>query len=261
MVKRLDSNDRDILQFRPNIDHVEPEALPQTITPQTPDTLQLEDVEDRLDRIRRLANAVDLLAAGVQARADEKAKDMVITLDPNVDYETIQAMRRKFPEADPTQITYAQYREAKDDIRDYGLEVGRQAIVTPDQVASERDRQNTNQLGGFGTEEARTGALRPELQNNVRIIQPLNVEKFQIDMICILVNFIWKNFIKPIFKPISLPPGVPFAPSLADLLPDTLCDPGIPYELPGLFILGNDVPELLKGEGIPEIPLDVSEIL
>lgn len=250
---RLDDADRGILEFRPEIQFVEPDAEPATPNPvPVPvERLQLEDVEAERERIKKIAKAVNALAVATQARLDERAKDMKIKLDLNADQDVIQAMRRRYPNDDPTEITYQQYRNCRNNIRNKGVEIAGQATTTPDLVAAARDAALAagpnagTQLGGYGTEEAATGQLRPELNTRATIIPPLNVEEFQIDMICILVNFIWKIFIKPIFKPIAIPP--PFGPSLADLLPDQLCDPGIKMTIPGLFILGDKPDDLLKG--------------
>jgi hypothetical protein len=249
---RFDDLDREILEFRPDITFVEPDAEPATPNPvDAPiEKLQLEEIESERERIKQIAKAVNALATATQARLDERAKDMVVQLDTNIDQDVIQALRRKGAD-DPTVITYEQYRECRDNIRNKGISIAAQATTTPELVAQAKEAalkagpNAGSQLGGFGTEEAAKGGLRPELDTRATIIPPLNVEEFQIDMICILVNFIWKVFIKPIFKPIAIPP--PFGPSLADLLPDRLCDPGIPLNIPGLFILGDKPDDLLKG--------------
>lgn len=318
---RLDDFDRSILEFRPKIAFVEPDQKPGEI--EGIDYPQLEDVQDAREKIKRLANAVNVLAGAVQARVDNKAKDMFITLDPTVDQDTIQAMKRRFPGADSTKITYAQYRECKNGLRTHGEEVAKQAIVTPEQVEKARDdlyaggligtnapgsnRSAILRTGGVipqttgtdvvtgagtgtgrfglaasglgddglgtdpdqdraGTGQDRTGvgsggnkrpdfggygkgdgSFRPELNNNGQIIQPMNVEKMQVDLICILVNYIWKNYIKEILIKLPFPVGPPM-----NLLPDRLCDPGFDYELPGLLLLGDEPDDLLSGKAATE---------
>lgn len=254
MGKKLDTNSRNILEFRPNIDFVEPEAEPAEIT--GIDAPQLEDITDQRREVKQLAKAVNVLATAIQAKADIKAQNMVIQLDPAADPAAIAAMNRKFPDADPTQITYAQYREAADDIRALANQIAQKALITPDEVAGARDDadkaiQNISstaaaQMGGFGTEEARTGGLRPELQDRATIIPPLDIPSLQINLICILVNFIWKNFILPVFNAAKIPVA---NVSIGSLLPRLLCDPGADIEIPGLFMLGDDkVPDLLSGK-------------
>lgn len=308
MVKRLDSNDRNILEFRPEIDFVEPDQEPQAPNPVevTPEVPQVEDAEAFREQVKRLAQAVNTLAAAVQGRADQRAQNMVIKLDPVLDADTIQAMRRQFPTeinpdtglpsgtpVDPTQITYAQYRACKDFLRNLGEDFGRRASISPDEVEAVRDdaarsraaaaqgrvgggggaaglpraaspgaspgeessgagagadpigRQSSKgnapitgvgaKLGGFNTEESRTGGLRPELDDRTRLFDPIDIDDLQINMICILVNFIWKNFILLVFNAAKIPvAGV----SIGSLLPKKLCDPKIDIEIPGLAILG-----------------------
>lgn len=240
MVKRLDETDRGILTFRPNIAFIEPDQEEGVI--EGVDTPRLEDVQADRDRIRSLANAVNVMAAAIQARADQRA-DMVVLLDPVADQETIQAMRRKFPDADPNQITYDQYRQVRGDIRNKGIELGAQPLVTPAEVELARNELNTYVPGRYNTAEARTGGLRPELDNKAQIIAPVNIEEMQINLICILVNFIWKNFIKKIIvNAAGIPVGLAFK-----ALPDQICDPGSPIAIPGLFILGDPLDDLLTG--------------
>lgn len=288
MVKRLDSNDRSILEFRPSIDFVEPDQEPQAPNPITvePETPQVEDAEAYREQVKRLAQAVNTLAAAVQARADLRAQNMVIKLDPILDADTIQAMRRQFPGENPNQITYTQYRGCREHLRKLGEEFGRKASITPDEVEAARDdairsklaaaqgristgggaaglpkapsagaddnaedydptspKQSSKgnapitglgaQLGGFNTEASKTGGLRPELDERTRLFEPIDIDDFQINMICILMNYIW-NFIVDIFKKVKLPVG----PSIGSLLPKRLCDPKIDIEIPGLAILG-----------------------
>jgi hypothetical protein len=236
----FDDLDRNILEFRPKIQFVEPDAEPSSPNPlsQPPEQLQLEEIESERERIKQIAKAVDALAIATQVRLDDRAKGMRIKLDTVVDQDVIQALRRKGVK-DPTVITYEQYRQCRDNIRSKGIAIAEQATTTPELVAAagESDSQLGSQLGGFGTQSAAEGGLRPELDPRATIIPPINIEEFQINMICILVNFIWKTFIKPVIDPIDI----------AGLLPDELCDPGIPIEIPGLFILGNQPSDLLTG--------------
>jgi len=257
MVKRLDPFDRDILEFRPSIGFIEPDTEEQVIEAQE-DPLQFEDVQEGRRRVRQLAQAVNTMAAAVQARADQRASTLVINLDTNVDQETIQAMRRKFPESDPTNITYQQYRQVRDDIRNRGLEAGRQSIIQAEEVAQSRDDINTFIPGGFGTDQANTGGLRPELDNRSTIIPPLNLESLQIDLICILVNFAWKNFIKPGIQTAALASLVGgIVAGIIEAVPDQLCDPGGGIEIPGLLILGDQPDDLLTGKVAAEQAAEV----
>lgn len=243
MTKNLEQDDRDILTFRPDIVFVEPEGQEGEITP-IQDPIPFEDIQNERQRLRQFAKAVNTMAAAIQARADQRAKNLVIKLDPNADADAIQAMLRRFPGAPRDEITYEQYRQVREDIRRKGEAVGRQAIIQPQEVQQARDSLNTYVPGGYGTTLANTGGLRPELDTRAQIIPPINIEELQIDLICILLNFIWKNFIKPFI----INAGGPIVGTAFRALPDQLCDPGGGIEIPGLFILGNNVPDLLTGK-------------
>lgn len=262
MTKRLDDNDRDLLSFRPKIDYVEPDIKPGLIDPIVEDVPQLEDIENRRRQVVRLAKAVDTLSAFLQARADEKAKDLKIKLDPAIDAAAIQAMARKFPGSDPTQITYQQYRSCKDNMRDTGLNVARQALVTSDDVAKVRDDAvNIQNLkpGGYNTEAANNGGLRPELDRKMRIIEPLDIKDIQIKLICILVDFIWKNFILKAFNFKIV------GKKISDFLPQKIskyygpCKNNPDIDVPDLIILGEEIPDLFTQEP-PNIESQVPEI-
>jgi hypothetical protein len=243
MVKRLDQNDRDILQFRPNIEFVEPDAQPGTIEGE--DVLPLEEILQERANLKKFAKAVNVMAAAVQARADERAKTLVIKLDPNVDIDAVQAMRRKFPDQDPTEIPYATYRSVRNDIRNKGIEIGRQAIIQPEEVRLARDELDSFIPGDFGTELANTGGLRPELDERAQVLSPINHTELQINLICMFVNFIWKTFIKKVFDAAKIPVA---NVSIGDLLPNKLCNPGSEISVPGLAIVDQDESPLLSSD-------------
>jgi hypothetical protein len=245
MTYKLDDTDRDILEFRPNIAFIEPDQQPGVI--KGVDEPQLEDVQDARNKIKKLAQAVNTLATAVQARVDQRAANMFIQLNKDADTDAVHAMLRRFPDADPYKITYAQYRECRNAIRAKGEEIGKQALITTDQVEEARAKLAVGGAGlyvpgGFNKDGAQNGALRPENDANSYVIPPLNIEKVQIDLICILVNFIWKNFIKTAMK------GLPLIGAAVFALPDKLCDPGFEGEgFPGLQILGDTPNDLLSG--------------
>ena len=206
MAKRLDQTSRSILEFRPNIDFVEPDIEQGPIQPVV-DPTNPKDVLDKADEIRKLAKSVDTLAAALQNKADLRAKDMVIKLDPNVDAPAIQAMRRAHPGSDPTKITYPQYAACKDQQLQKGLDLANQGLISAEQI--EKARQNLDTTTGFdslfNSEAAKTGGFRPELNTRNQIIQPINMEEFQQTLLEMLVNFLWKSFIKPIIPLPGLP--------------------------------------------------------
>lgn len=244
MTCKLDNEDRGILTFRPNIAFVEPDQQPGVID--GIDYPQFEDVQAGRQRIKKLAEAVNKLATATQARVDQRAKGIVIELNRDADQDAIQAMRRRFPDDDPTKITYEQYRACRNGVIGKGVSIGDQAVVSADQVKSARDTLSTGRFapGGYGTKEAENGGLRPENDGQGQIIPPINIEEVQINLICILVNFIWKNFIKKIIvNSAGIPVGLAFK-----ALPDQICDPGADIQIPGLLILGDEPDDLLSGK-------------
>jgi hypothetical protein len=244
MASKLDSESRNILTFKPNITFVEPDQQDGVIEGE--DFVQLEDVQAGRQKIKKLAEAVNKLATGVQARVDQRASGIVIQLDSNADQDAIQAMRRRFPDADPTKITYDQYRQCRNGVIAKGIEIGDQALVRSKDVESANNilaGSGRFSPGGYRTNESTNGGLRPELDTNAYIIPPINVEEVQISLICILVNFIWKNFIKATI--VKAAPPVSFA---FQGLPDKLCEVAASIDIPGLLILGEKPDDLLTGK-------------
>jgi hypothetical protein len=81
------------------------------------------------------------------------------------------------------------------------------------------DYEGTKKAAQYGSKKAKRGGLRPELDQNNMIIEPLDIEEFQDFLIRILVNFIWKWFIRPILY-VALSSMIPFA---GEALPKQLC--------------------------------------
>lgn len=299
---RLPRRSRDILNYRPNIDYVEPDLdTTPDIRPTVgdPNANQIEDIELSRKQLRNLAASVRTLAAVTQARVDQKAKDFEVDLDPTVDAPTIAAMRRQFPDEDPNKITYSQYRASKQLLYDRGKKVGERALITPNDV----DKADPNALGGFNktkgdfdtslietdkeledqlgntdpkgsTEEgtggaggvvtdstepgihlsaarAESGGLRPELDKRTQIIEPIQIDEFQNLLLRILVNTIWRTFIRPALPKI---PGVKWPKRICKLpsgYTDTL------MSIPGLSVLGGDSPK----QAIPSIPTSLDNLL
>jgi len=203
MTRYIDEDSRDILEFRPNIQRFPPAVEPGLITPLSVPGTTLEEIENDLDKVKKLAQAVNLLAAATQAKADLRAEGMIISLNPSVDADAITAMKRVYPTADPTKITYEQYKACKENQRLKGESIGRQVLIDDEEIKKARldsklsESKVTAGLGGYGTAAARDGGLRPELDKRGTLIEPINILELQDVLIKILVNFIWKNFIKP----------------------------------------------------------------
>lgn len=210
MANKLDTKSKNILNFRPNIAYVEPDQQEVPIDP-IPVGIQPQEAEARIQKVQNLADTVNVLAAAVQAKVDQKAANIKIKLDPKVDGAVIAAMKRRFPDEfgdedlnssadDGIFITYDHYRKCKDDQRNYADQVAKKARTSPQDIALARQKLNAGDttIGGWGTPEASNGGLRPELEPKAVIVEPLDILEFQNYLIRILVNFIWKNFMRPI---------------------------------------------------------------
>lgn len=140
MAKKLSDQSRSILSYRPNISFVEPEQQPGFIEP-IEEPIQTEEVQDVRDKVKRLAKAVNQLAASIQAKADIKSKNMTIKLDPIVDASVVASMKRMYghEKIDPYQITYAQYKKCKERLREKGEELGKRMIVSPEDLQKVKD--------------------------------------------------------------------------------------------------------------------------
>lgn len=204
MARNINSQDRDILSFKPNIEYVEPDQQPGEINPISPDKLQLEDLVAKRTQVKQLAKAVESLAIAIQSKADEEAKEMKIALDPKIDYQAIQAMKRIYPDANPNEITYEQYRSCKEGLILRGKLLGMEGTVTLEEV-DKAANSRLDSMGGWNTPAANNGGLRPELNKKGQIVEPLDLEEFQSNLLCILVNKLWKMFIKPIIPLPGLP--------------------------------------------------------
>lgn len=203
--------DKDILKFKPTIEFVEPEQEPVTPNPiklpeedNTP-----QEVADRRNKIKKMADAVNKLASAVQNRIDDKAKNQIIRLDSNVDAQVMMSMMRTYPDADPNVITYDQYRNCKENLLEFGKKTAQKVVIDPDEVDKLRDemlqdtfKTSAFNIGGLGTVESTDGRLRPELDPNANIIEPMDFNEFQNELLKILANALWSKFLKPNLVPV-----------------------------------------------------------
>jgi hypothetical protein len=208
MPSNVDTRSKNILNYRPSIEYVEPkqqEVVPTPLselkTPSLPQT----------DKLENLAATIDVLGAAVQAQIDQAAKDVAIKLDPAIDAAAIQAILRMFPEksTDTTlYITYQDFKDCQDLIASHAADLAKQASISPEDIANARKNIDTVVPGGYGTPASTDGGLRPELSTKAQIVQPINMSDFQNDLIKILMNYLWKSFIRP---PLA---KIPFASSV-----------------------------------------------
>jgi hypothetical protein len=201
MSATIDKKSNQILNYRPNIEFIEPEQKKVDINPiqKTPLLTQ-----PKIDKIINLASTIEVLGSVIQNQIDEKCKNMKIKLDPTIDAAAIQAILRMFPEKvldnnnqGNLYITYADYKECRNKISEYAEELAKKASVSEKDISIARGKLDNTIVGGYGTEASKDGSLRPELSEKAQIIKPINVDEFQVDLIKILMNFLWKTFIRP----------------------------------------------------------------
>lgn len=165
---------RFVLNYRPVIEFVEPaQEHYEPIVDPTPPT-----IDSFRDRTRALVDGLDAiskLADLAQKRVDSRVKSsggLNIKLDPQKDAMTVAAMKRRFPDkADPTEITYDDYKKALDCLN--------KSAVEPPSVKSEDmkiDNPNKTDFGGYSNQH---GENRAEISSPMSSVQPLDLEVFQ----------------------------------------------------------------------------------
>ena len=173
-----------------------------------------EDGVLKLKYTQQLAKNAAALGQQVQDEVDKLAKGFEITLDPQVDANCIRALQRHYPGANPTKVTYEQYRQCKDHQK--ALMEGMPDKILNPLKASEIDKARKaleeNDISDF------LGFVgRPDIDPNQQIIAPIDIDAVQDSALRALVNTLWKNFIKPV---IPLPPGISFLPDEIAPMPD-----------------------------------------
>lgn len=182
---KLDNFSRNKLNYRPNINYVEPPQEEDTYFPFPEKELPVTSKQQ--DQLYNLADAVEVLGATVQQRINDKAKNIKIKLDPNVDYQTVQAMCRMFGTSDDIEdcdfkfITYDQYRQCRECLCKYGNDLANQA------------KPKAMNFDGL----LNNGGLRPELIEQAQVIKPIDMKLFTENLFKLMVRHIWKKFIRP----------------------------------------------------------------
>jgi hypothetical protein len=198
----INKRSKNILNFRPKINFVEPDQQDSPIEPQLEEATPLQ-IEEKRVQVKNLADSVNKLAQAVQFKIDNKSKDQIVILDSGVDNAVIRSLRRSYPDANNfDRITYAQYKKCRDRLRDYAAGVSLRAAINQEEINSAKSQMDQGKytVGGIGTEAATNGGLRPELDDKNRLIDPVDIEQFQEDLLIMLFNMLWDTFIKPILK-------------------------------------------------------------
>ena len=203
------SNDSDILNYRPEINFVEPEFVGEV--PLTPEPIEtLTTIQDKWNDLDKMAKAGKLLAEALQTRIDDKVRGFYISLDSKVDRAVIDALQRKFPNADPSRITYEQYKGCREAMRDKGGALASELSPDWDKIKEIRSNSDQSQLDFFDINSpgALDGtAFRPDLQDKGQVIEPIDPDEFQDILIKKLMNLLWSKFIKPVVSAVIPPPS------------------------------------------------------
>ena len=207
---KLDPDSRSALDYRPEIQFSHPDVSPGDAI-QRDVQEQTFSLRDEFTKARKLAANISVLGEIAQSRVDELSKGFKVRLDTKVDAATIASMKRKYPENDPGEITYEQYKECKRAQLDRSLELSKESLVSSDDIGEMAEKiKKDGALAGMGgpddfdSIESKEGGLRPELAKKNQLVEPLDLDEFKNDAIAILANTIWKKFIKDV---IPLPPG------------------------------------------------------
>lgn len=177
MAKKQRNNDftpqRDILNFRPVINFVEPDQVEQEpLEREQPVTLNA--IQSDTDKLLSDYTIIQNLADVAQKRIDDRSKDLKIKLDPTTDAHIIAAVQRHFNDPNKTDITYADYKECLSHINDQA----NFSTVDPNDIDSASQDPFRINFGPFASNSG-----RPELESNVQSIQPIDLNNFQIQQL------------------------------------------------------------------------------
>lgn len=172
------SETRDLLNRRPNIHFVEPDQIAgeqlavSEAEPPTTVTNQTEQLQEVIAQYKRLEDLSDV----AQARIDARVGETDMCLDPEVDYNVIVSLKRKFGDVKPC-ITYEQYKICLAELAKLGQESALR--VTEDDLLNAATRSQPATFGGYTKD---IGMLRPEVQFKSPI-KPIDHESFQKDSV------------------------------------------------------------------------------
>lgn len=203
------SDSREILKFRPRIEFVEPEQVPDDKF--VPEDLQPpETIEDTKDKIQSLIDGyarVEKLADLAQEKVDRiVGNDFAVHLDPAVDAAVIGCMRKEFPDRDDhTKITFADYRHCVEAINEIGR--SKAPIVSAEEILAAQQAAAEGVIKvDFGPLGLKNGLARPEVDKGAQMVEPIDLEQFQNQGLATLFNLLSPKIIDLINQVVR--PGV-----------------------------------------------------
>jgi hypothetical protein len=164
-----------VLNYRPRIGYVEPDqiSVESTLEPEPP---QLEDIRNRVEDLIKGYRAVQQLADATQKRVDARVKaagGMTVKLDPVIDAPTIAALKRQFPDQDPTIVDFDKYRTSL--IKQRELSPEGPTVTSADIRAAKPDNLRTN-FGGVNNVQ---GENRAEVSSPAKTLKPVDLDALQ----------------------------------------------------------------------------------
>lgn len=177
MAKKKKNNDfssqRNILDFRPHIDFVEPDQIEEISVPrEAPATIASvkSDTDDLINNYQVISD----LANAAQVKIDNRSKDLVIKLDPQLDAHIVAAVQRHFNDPNKTTITYNDYKECLSHINSQA----NFSIVDQGEIEQSSQDPFRTDFGMFGN-----GSPRPELQDITQSVKPIDLKNFQLEQL------------------------------------------------------------------------------
>ncbi|MAE81787.1 MAG: hypothetical protein CMB80_03545 [Flammeovirgaceae bacterium] len=216
MSNKLDYETRDLLEYRPDIQFIEPEVQSE----QPPEELYKTHIDPQTPVLvakgtQKFAENIEKIAESVQEEADKLSKGFCITLDRKRDYTAIMAMRRHYPDDDPFKVCYEQYKQCKEHLREIANGTAGKMLTAVSEETIKKEKAAIGKAFGGGSTNRDLSAIfesigpRSDMRPSKDLLEPLDIEEFQDLALRQLANMLWKKFIKPV---IPLPPGISFLP-------------------------------------------------
>lgn len=172
---------RDILTFRPKINFIAPET--EDISDQTISEKDAALQENTIEQARKRTEALisgykqlNELAKLTQQRIDNRVAatgGVQVKLDQKKDNPVMAAMRRRFPQEDPSIITYEVYKQCLQKLRNQAPAIPQ--VQLEDIKKAKLDPYRTN-FGGYSNQN---GENRAEISSPANTVDPVDLSAFQ----------------------------------------------------------------------------------
>lgn len=169
-----------ILTYKPVIEYVAPETVDLDDGEEIVKPKSLEEIRTTTEGLIENYRAVEKLAEIAQERIDKRVEacgGLTIHLDPKTDSHVVEAMKRKFPDADPTKITYDQYRDCLDAQRRNQVDL---PLVSAEDIQNAKADPFRTDFGGLGN---LPGMNRAEVASPAQVVEPIDITSFQTTVI------------------------------------------------------------------------------